>query len=429
MKRYKESAILMIEGIFVGILAGLTVVLYRFCLTEAETAMFKVWEYIHNNPLSVILWFLILIALGCIVGRVLRLEPMASGSGVPHVAGEAKEYLDPCWWRVIIAKFIGGSLCLFGGLSLGKAGPSVQLGAMAAKGFCRTRKHDRKKEITLLCCGAGAGLAAIFHAPLAGSLFVLEQIRHTYDRTLLIAGVVSALAADFTSKLFLGQTTMFSFPTATIPLHLYWLLILLGILAGLAGAGYNTVMLKAQALFQHFKKVPKEILMSSAFLAVGIFGLTLPQVLGGGQAMISILDEERPALLMLVLLLAIKFIVSAVSFGCGAPGGIFFPLLTLGAYLGAAFGSLAVICLGLPEELWAQFIILGMAGLFVGIIRAPLTGILLLVEMTGSMNHLPDIALVCVTACFFASLTSSKPIFTSLLERLIKNNESLSEKP
>ena len=249
---FRRSVSLVIEGLLIGALAGLTAVAYRYCLTYAEDALSFILHAVQGNPWKIALWFLALAAMGAIVARIVKWERMSSGSGIPQVSGEVKGYLDPVWWRVVAAKFTGGTLCILGGLSLGREGPSIQLGAMAAKGYSRLRNYDKTKEIGLLSCGAGAGLAAAFNAPLAGILFVLEEIHHTFDRTMLVAGMVATVTADYISKVFFTQSAIFSFRTSTLPLRYYWLLAILGVLLGLAGAGYNRIMLNGQALFHRF---------------------------------------------------------------------------------------------------------------------------------------------------------------------------------
>lgn len=419
----KNSIKRIAEGILIGALAGLTSVGYRFCLSRAESFLFCALQYIHENPLRITLWFILLLIFAFITARIVRWESMAAGSGIPQVAGEVKGLLDPCWWRVILAKFIGGTLCICGGLSLGREGPSIQLGAMAAKGYSRTRKYERSRESVLLSCGAGAGLAASFNAPLAGIVFILEEILHGFDPALLLTGTVSAVTADFISKMFWGQGTVFSFHSAAFPLRYYWLLLLFGLVLGLAGAGYNYVMLKGQALFRRMRQIPKEITIAFVFLLSGTLGLILPQILCGGHEMIQLLESGHPAVSMLLLLLLAKFAFSALSFGSGVPGGIFFPLLIMGAYIGAVCGDISALILPPDQTLWQQFIILGMAGLFAGIVRAPLTGILLIAEMTGNMHHFIDIALVSIIAYATANMLGSKPIYDSLLERIIQNHE------
>lgn len=422
---FKKGATLAAEGALIGILAGLTAVLYRYCLTWAESGLYTILSFIKGNLLFIALWFVALIAMGVVVGRLVKWESMASGSGIPQVSGEVKGYLSPVWWRVILCKFVGGTLSILGGLSLGREGPSIQLGAMTAKGYSRLRKYNKTKEIGLLCCGAGAGLAAAFNAPLAGIMFVLEEIHHTFDRTMLVAGMIATVSADFVSKIFFSQATIFSFQTSTLALRYYWLLGILGIILGLAGAGYNFVMLKGQVLYHHFKYVPKEIRIALTFVLAGVLGLILPEVLAGGHSMITLLEHGQPALATLFLLLLVKFLFSAASFGSGAPGGIFFPLLILGAYAGGIFGSLSMKLFPLPGDLLPQFIVLGMAGLFAGIVRAPITGIVLITEMTGNMHRMLDIAVVSIIAYLVANMVGSKPIYTSLLDNILQRQKEL----
>ena len=148
----KRSIALVIEGALIGVLAGLTAVLYRYCLTYAESGLYAVLNFIRGNAVVTALWFAALILMGCIVAKIAKWEPMAAGSGIPQVSGEVRGYLDQSFWRVILAKFTGGTLSIFGGLSLGREGPSIQLGAMVAKSYSRLRNYDKTTEIGLLSC-------------------------------------------------------------------------------------------------------------------------------------------------------------------------------------------------------------------------------------------------------------------------------------
>ena len=139
----KRSIILVIEGALIGVLAGLTAVLYRYCLTYAESGLYAVLNFIRGNAGVTALWFAALILMGCIVAKIVKGEPMAAGSGIPQVSGEVRGYLDQSFWRVVLAKFTGGTLSIFGGLSLGREGPSIQLGAMVAKSYSRLRNYDK----------------------------------------------------------------------------------------------------------------------------------------------------------------------------------------------------------------------------------------------------------------------------------------------
>jgi len=420
---FKDSLLLVMEGAVVGILAGLIAVAYRYCLSFAEDGLYSALNFIKGNIWYVLLWFVALIIMACIVTAIVKWEGMSAGSGIPQVSGEIRGYLNPSWWRVIVAKIVGGTTCILGGLSLGREGPSIQLGAMIGKGFSKALNHEKTKEIAMLSCGAGAGLAAAFNAPLAGIIFILEELHHNFNRTMLLAGLVATVTADYVSKLFFGQAAVFSYDSHTLPLRYYWLLVILGILLGFAGAGYNAVMVKTQSLFQRLTKVPKLIKILVPFLLAGVLGLFLPQVLAGGHSMVLLLEHARPTFIMLVILLVVKFLFSAISFGSGVPGGIFFPLLILGSYVGAIFGDVAIRLFPISEDLWYQFIILGMAGLFAGIVRAPITGIVLITEMTGNMERMLDIAVVSILAYVVANMVGSKPIYSSLLKNILKQQD------
>lgn len=413
----KQYIIWLVEGILAGAGAGITVALYRFGLTNAENILSFIWDKIRGNALLTGLWFAALLLLAVIVGSLLRLEGRAGGSGLPQLAAEIDGAIDPCWWKVILVKLISAVLCILGGLSLGRVGPSIQFGAMAAKGVSHIPGNGRElkeNRLRLLCCGAGAGLAATFHVPLAGLLFILEELRHNFDKALVITGAAASLSGDIVCRLIFGNATVFSYTPGLIPLPDYWLLVLLGLLLGLAGAFYNYSMVKMQLLFNKFKKVPQEIRFMVPFLLAGIFGLCLPQILGGGRPMVKILTDTSPVLTTLLILFVFKFIFSVICSGSGAPGGIFFPLFVMGAYLGAIFGSVSIQFFGVDAGLWQQFMILGMAGFFTGILRLPLTGIAITAEITGSILGLPDIVLVVLVSYATAGLTPVKSIIREL---------------
>ena len=429
-KRARRIPVMLItEGLCVGLIGGFIVLLYRVALTFAGNWLIKILSYIKGNPFRCAVWFLILMALAWIVGRLVKWEPMISGSGIPQVEGEVSGRLSQNWKRVLPAKFAGGFLCMLGGLSLGREGPSIQLGAMAGQGISRALGRGKREEKFLMTCGASAGLSAAFHAPLAGMMFAVEEIHKTFSIPILLPVMTASVTADYIASHILGLDPVFHFQiTEYLPQNYYWLLILLGILVGVSGVFYNWEMLKAQELYRKIPFLKETGRLLIAFLTAGVLGLVMPSVLGSGSGLIVSLTKGEMVLGMVVLTLVVKFLFSAVSFGSGAPGGIFFPLLILGALLGAVFAMTGAEFFGLDPVYINNFVLLGMTGFFTAIVRAPLTGIILLFEMSGSISQMLSLSIVSVTAYIVATLMRSEPIYDSLLKRILKADTIVHDK-
>lgn len=429
-KRARRIPVMLItEGLCVGLIGGFIVLLYRVALTFAGNWLIKILPYIKGNPFRCAVWFLILMALAWIVGRLVKWEPMISGSGIPQVEGEVSGRLSQNWKRVLPAKFAGGFLCMLGGLSLGREGPSIQLGAMAGQGISRALGRGKREEKFLMTCGASAGLSAAFHAPLAGMMFAVEEIHKTFSIPILLPVMTASVTADYIASHILGLDPVFHFQiTEYLPQNYYWLLILLGILVGVSGVFYNWGMLKAQELYRKIPFLKETGRLLIAFLTAGVLGLVMPSVLGSGSGLIVSLTKGEMVLGMVVLTLVVKFLFSAVSFGSGAPGGIFFPLLILGALLGAVFAMTGAEFFGLDPVYINNFVLLGMTGFFTAIVRAPLTGIILLFEMSGSISQMLSLSIVSVTAYIVATLMRSEPIYDSLLKRILKADTIVHDK-
>ena len=429
-KRARRIPVMLItEGLCVGLIGGFIVLLYRVALTFAGNWLIKILSYIKGNPFRCAVWFLILMALAWIVGRLVKWEPMISSSGIPQVEGEVSGRLSQNWKRVLPAKFAGGFLCMLGGLSLGREGPSIQLGAMAGQGISRALGRGKREEKFLMTCGASAGLSAAFHAPLAGMMFAVEEIHKTFSIPILLPVMTASVTADYIASHILGLDPVFHFQiTEYLPQNYYWLLILLGILVGVSGVFYNWGMLKAQELYRKIPFLKETGRLLIAFLTAGVLGLVMPSVLGSGSGLIVSLTKGEMVLGMVVLTLVVKFLFSAVSFGSGAPGGIFFPLLILGALLGAVFAMTGAEFFGLDPVYINNFVLLGMTGFFTAIVRAPLTGIILLFEMSGSISQMLSLSIVSVTAYIVATLMRSEPIYDSLLKRILKADTIVHDK-
>ncbi len=415
------KTILTAEGFVVGIAAGLVVLLYRVLLEYAGRGMELVLEYARRYPVLAGTWFFVLFAIACIVGKLVKYEPMISGSGIPQVEGEMMGKLDQVWWKVLPAKFLGGFLSLFSGLSLGREGPSIQIGAMVGKAVSKALKREKTEERYLLTCGASAGLAAAFHAPLAGVMFSLEEIHKNFSVSVLVSVMTASITADYISSEFLGFTSVFQFDIGTeIAPQYYGHIVILGILLGIMGAFYNKMTMWVQGLYFKAKGLNETTRLLIPFLLAGVLGLVMPQVLGSGHELIDMAAQGNMVLKALAVLFLVKFLFSLICFGSGAPGGIFFPLLVLGALLGGMYSTFAAEYMGLDPSYISNFVLLAMAGYFTAIVRAPITGIILIFEMTGQVSQMLSMSLVSIVAYLVASGLKSEPIYESLLGSLLR---------
>lgn len=410
------------EGVVVGIITGLLIVIYRYSLEIAGAFLTKVYNTISITPVLILPWIGALIIIGYIVGLTVKSEPMISGSGIPQVEGVLLRKLDMTWWRVIIGKFIGGVLSIGSGLSLGREGPSVQLGAAIGQGFSKVFKRVKIEEKYLTTSGASAGLSAAFGAPLAGVMFALEEVHKNFSPLVMISAISAALSADFVASGFFGLKPVFTLNNLEIlPLKLYFYIIILGIVVGLLGVVFNKILLKTQSLYVAQTWLPKEMRIIVPLLFSIFLGFFLPQVLGGGHELITELFTENFSLTILMILILVKFIFTMLSYGSGAPGGIFLPLLAIGALIGNIYGIALVHFVNFDSIYINNFIILAMAGYFTAVVRAPITGTILITEMTGSFSHLLSLAIVSIVAYVVADILASKPIYESLLERFLHN--------
>ena len=420
---------LSVQGVMVGIFAGLMVCLYRFLLSESEHILRNYLTIIQTNVVYIVLFFVFLAVLGLLIDWITKWEVDSSGSGIPQVYAEVKGHMEANWAKVLFSKIVTGVMTALGGLSLGPEGPSVQIGGMAGKGVARLFKGSKTDELRLILVGSAVGITAAFNAPLAGVLFVMEEINHGFDKTLIFIALVSAIVSDFISKSIFGQSTVLTFPINNIPLENYWILIVLGIVIGVIGYVYNIGMIKSSD-FVNSLKIPSQLKFVAVFIISGVVALTIPQISDGGHFMMDMLGVAIPSLGVLVLLLVLKYLFSMFSFSSGAPGGIFLPILVLGAYIGAIFGSVVVPALGMEHVLIYKFIVISMAGFFAATVRSPITGIVLIAEMCGSTESLVAMIIVSLIAYVVPTILGNEPIYESLYDRLLLNkNREFVKKP
>ena len=413
------------DGVLVGLVAGFIITTYRMCLSRAEALLRGLITQISGNPVPIVGWFVALFAMAVVIARLMQFENDTRGSGIPQIDAEVMGRLDMSWARVIVVKFTEGVICTLGGLSLGREGPSVQLGGMAGKGVSRLLGKERGEEHLLVTCGAAAGMSAAFHAPLSGVLFALEEIHREFNAPLVISAMASAAMADFVTSQLLGMQPVLRFwLVGELPHIDYLYVLLMGLVCGLLGALHNLGMFAIQDhLFGRLRKHMGDAVLLAAFFGAGVMAFVAPQLLCGGDAILEVLEEgDQIAFLAVLGLLVGKYLFTAVCFGTGAPGGTLLPLVIMGSLVGTLFGIAAMRLTGLPAAYLNNFTILGVAGLFAASVRAPVTAVVLCFELTGSLDVLLASTAVSLLAYVTANLLKIEPFYEHLLAGLLERN-------
>lgn len=420
-------------GAAAGVAAGLTVSLYRFLIGQAEScravlAAVTADAAAGGQYLPALAWAAGLLILAFLLAALCRWEPMASGSGIPQVKGALLGLFRLRWLRILCVQIFGGALAIGAGLSLGHAGPAVEIGAASAQGVSRAAARDRTETQYLLTGGAGAGLAAVFNAPLTGMLFALEELHHQFSAAVILPAMAAAVTAACTVQFFFGPGTVFLFSGLhpLPPSQLLWA-VPLAMVCGAAAVLFNQGLLSVRRFYglPCFRRPEARIAFALACAALAVF--FCPSLTGGGESLINAVTALPPAFPVLLTLLLGKALFTFLSFGSGVPGGFFFPSLTVGALTGAAFGSLLTGAGLLPPEAMPDLILLAMAAFFAGSVRAPITGAVLLLEMTGRFDHLLPLALVTAISYVTSGLLGGVPIYEALLRRQTAERQNPAE--
>jgi H+/Cl- antiporter ClcA len=266
-------------------------------------------------------------------------------------------------------------------------------------------------------------VAAAFNAPLAGVLFVLEELQAGFSPLFIACSMGAAMAADVTAGYFFGLRPVFDFRHITIlPLRLFPWIVLLGVLCGLLGEFFKRTLYASQDLYERCR-IPWVLRPVIPLLVSVPLGFFLFDITGGGHNLIESLAAQSRPLALIALFLAAKMLFTALCYGSGTSGGIFLPLLACGALTGHALGLILFHIGFIPEERLLNFTILGMAAFFTGVVNAPVTGIVLILEMSGSFDHLVSLVLVCLSAFVTSAVIASRPVYEVLLERIVRGRQ------
>ncbi len=408
-------------SLLVGAATGLLGTLFRIALERADELRNLLIVWAHARPVVGFVVVLVAASASTAVAAwlVRRFAPAASGSGIPHVEAVLSGERPPAPLVLIPVKFIGGVLAIGAGLALGREGPTVQMGASIAHSLgvlFRRNAHDCR---VLLAAGAGAGLATAFNAPMAGAVFVLEELLRRFDTRTTVAALGASAGAIAVSRLMRGdapdfQFAMQAFPGfGTVPAHL-----VLGVVVGLLGVAYCRAILLALAASERLSRWPVESRAALVGAVVGLLAWLAPELAGGGDPLTQRALAGTGALAGIAFTVLIRFGLGAVSYAAGTPGGLFAPMLVLGSQTGLAFGLLCTRWFPGVAADPSAFAVVATAAFFAAVVRAPVTGIVLVTEMTASFTLLLPMLTACFTAMIVPIVLRCPPIYESLSQRV-----------
>jgi chloride channel protein, CIC family len=410
-------------ALIAGTAAGLLGAAFTLSLQHATKGFSALIAWAQNQSLFGLLALATICALATtFAARWVRLySKYASGSGIPQVESVLSGELPPAKRGLILVKFVGGTLAIGAGLALGREGPCVQMGADAAFWIGRLFRRTWSDSLVLMAAGAGAGLATAFNAPIAGAIFVLEELVRRFDTRTTIATFAASASAIAVSRLFLGEGPIFHIAPSPYPgfgaLPIY---LCLGILSGALGVAYNRALTGTFAWVDQLKGWPAALFPAIVGALVGGIAWFQAGLVGGGDPITQSTLVGAVTLSVLPLVFLLRFALGSLSYAAGTPGGLFAPMLVLGAQSGWLFGTL---CNHLyPATLLDPklFAVVGMAAFLTAVVRAPLTGIVLIIEMTNSFALLLPMLAACFTAMLVPTLLGNEPIYDSLKKRMLR---------
>ena len=418
--RLNEHTIMAILAVIVGLAGGYGAVGFRHLISFFQTLAYggknDLLELVVNLP-----WYYrvaVPVIGGLIVGPLVYFFAReAKGHGVPEVMESIALKGGVIRKRVVVVKTLASAICISTGGSVGREGPIVQIGSAVGSAIGQFIKASADRMRILVGCGAAAGIAATFNAPIAGSMFALEVILGDFGLATFSPIVISSVVATAISRAYLGDTPAFIVPVYELvsawelPMYLF-----LGLFCALVGITFSKTLYRIEDLFDEIK-FPDYLKGIIGGLILGIASLVFPQILGVGYGAIDMALMQQMAWWLLLILVPVKILATSITIGSGGSGGIFAPSLFLGAMAGGFFGAVVhQLFPGITASPGAYSIV-GMGAVVSATTHGPLAAILILFEMTGDYKIILPLMLSCIIAAIAAGQLMRDSIYTLKLVR------------
>ncbi len=438
---YRHGVQLMAVGIVTGILAGIVVTFFNIAADLFSKYAKDIYALVRENPAFVPLLFAALAIIAFAIATVSKFVPMVRGSGIPQTEGAARGLLELKWYKSLPAMAASCLVCILSGLTAGAEGPSMFIGATCGEGTSKLLRCTDMEKRYQITGGACAGLAVAFNAPLTGITFAFEEAHRRFTPAIFICAFSSVLSAIITRNALYGFMNMpveaifSSFSLIQMPLKSYGFVVLAAVVSGIGGFGFYNLCLLSKKLFAKIQT--KNTLATTylkllfPFIFAGVFGLITASVMGGGHSFIESLGTHggtarqnvanifsSPVVVTLILVLVMRVIATALNLGAGVPCGIFIPMLAIGACIGALVAKLGIVW-GMPAEYADCIVLICMATFFATIVKAPLTAIIMVVELTWQFTLLVPVVLGVSFGYMVSEVSGARSIYDELLDSIL----------
>lgn len=408
------------SAIAIGFIGGS----FRWLLVQADNLRHVSLAWAHGVGGWTFILPMITAAIGAMVGRgLVQLSPRASGSGIQDVEAVWRRQAPLPGLGIVPIKYAGGLASLgVAGLVLGREGPTVHMGSTLGSTAGRWLGLSEPDQRLLYAAVGGAGLAVAFNAPIGGALFALEEVTRTVKVRVVLVTIFSTSIAVACSRLIIGDRPDFAVGDVPVPpLGMLAVFLVFGAVTGLVGVVYNRLVVGMLQVTDSMQRIGP---VTRAGLIGALIGLLIwidPLLVGGGDALTQQILSGQPLLLLAAVgYLVVRFLVGPLSYAAGTPGGLFAPLLAVGAVWGTVFHGVAVALVPAVGESAVPLAIVGMAAFFAATVRAPITGIALIVEMTAITSLTVPMLAACAAAILVAHAIHGAPVYDSLRGRMLR---------
>ena len=436
---YRHGVQLMAVGIITGIAVGIVVSFFNIAAELFSQYAKDLYSLLRENPAFIPLLFIALAIIAFAIATLAKFVPMIRGSGIPQTEGAARGLLELNWYKSLPSMAAACLVCIISGLTAGAEGPSMFIGATCGDGVSKMLRCTDMERRYQLTGGASAGLAVAFNAPLTGIVFAFEEAHRRFTPAIFICAFSSVLSSIITRNLLFElmhmevTSTFTTFTLVQMPLKTYGYVAIAAIISGLLGFGFYSLCLLSRKIFAKITFAKGLGKMLIPFVAAGVFGLISVSVMGGGHSFVQSLGTlggmreqsiaaifSSPVVVSLLLVLVMRIVATVFNLGAGVPCGIFIPMLSIGACVGALVSKLCG-AIGMDAVYGDCIVMICMATFFASIVKAPITAIVMIVELTWQFTLLVPVILGVSFGYMVSEIFGAKPIYEVILDGILED--------